>query len=64
MADRSNDFNALRMRGLPYTVQEQDVMDFFNAYNISGNSIKLGRTPDGRSSGQAAILFQNEMSCK
>ena len=57
MTDRSNDYNALRMRGLPYTVQEQDVMDFFNAYNIGQNAIKLGRTPDGRSSGQAAILF-------
>jgi len=64
MTDRSNDYNALRMRGLPYTVQEQDVVDFFSTYNISGNCIKLGRTPDGRSSGQAAILFQSEMSCK
>ena len=52
------------MRGLPYTTTEQDVADFFKTYNINQNSIKLGRTPDGRSSGQAAILFHNELTSK
>jgi RNA recognition motif-containing protein len=52
------------MRGLPYTVVESDVLEFFRGYQVLGESVKLGRQTDGRSTGQAAILFQSEEACK
>ena len=52
------------MNGLPFTVQDSDVYDFFSGYQVVNRSVKLGRQRDGRSNGQAAILFNDEDVCK
>jgi RNA recognition motif. (a.k.a. RRM, RBD, or RNP domain) len=51
---------ALKLRGLPYSVTEQDVKSFFQGYNIVEGSIKIGLNGDGSKTGEGAVLFENE----
>ena len=51
---------ALKMRGLPYRVQLEDVQRFFDGYKYDPKSILLGEDMHGRKTGYAAVLFQDE----
>lgn len=46
------------MRGLPFSVNEQEIIDFFQGYGMKEDSIKLGKLSDGRLTGEAAVLFE------
>ena len=51
---------ALKMRGLPYRVQHEDIKKFFNGYNYVANSILIGKDENYMITGYAAVLFKDE----
>merc|ERR1719379_2860835 len=52
---------AVRLRGLPYTATEQDVLAFFSKHNVvdliaeSATAVRLLVKPSGKSLGQAVV---------
>ncbi len=55
---------ALKLRGLPYQVTVDDIKTFFSGFNVSESQIKIGINPDGRKTGEGAVLFKSEEDCK
>lgn len=53
--DSANDSRVLKLKGLPYTTSEQQVLDFFAGYNV--NEVAFVYEPDGRPSGLAFAEF-------
>lgn len=49
----------VRMRGLPYTSNEDDIVDFFDGYTIAPGGITRGKDRHGRASGEAWVRFVN-----
>jgi hypothetical protein len=47
------------MNGLPFTVSHDDIEQFFHGFGMIEDSIKIGKHPDGRSTGQAVVAFQS-----
>ena len=45
----------VRMRGLPYSAQAEDVIEFFAGLNVSEEGIHMIVLPDGRPSGEAYV---------
>ncbi len=45
------------MRGLPFRVKYDEIMDYFNEFNPIEKSAILQLAPDGRKNGFGAILF-------
>ena len=54
----------MRLRGLPFSIQPQDIIAFFSNYKVIPDSIKLGRNEDGKMTGQAACLFETKEDAK
>ena len=50
---------ALKMRGIPFKTNVQDIEGFFRKFKVLKNSIKFGFDIDGRKSGEATILLKN-----
>ena len=44
----------LRMRGLPFRAVEEDVVDFFDGYDVVPDGVFLCRLADGRLSGDVS----------
>ena len=56
-----NDDNvALKLRGLPWQVTEDDVINFFDGYKLVEGSVKIERGEDDRITGFGAALFETE----
>lgn len=53
------DMVALKMRGLPWRVEVDEIEQFFSRYAYIRDSVRLGELSDGRKTGQAAVLFEN-----
>jgi hypothetical protein len=51
------DLVGLKMRGLPYRCSVKDVFNFFYGFKYVSNSVKLGRSAEGRRTGEAIIVF-------
>lgn len=51
---------ALRLRGLPYSVQPEDIATFFAGANIIRDGIHLMQNPSGMLSGDAYVEFASE----
>jgi RNA recognition motif-containing protein len=51
---------ALKIRGLPWRVEVEEIEQFFSRYAYVRDSIKIGELADGRKTGQATLLFENE----
>jgi len=47
----------VRMRGLPYTSSESDIVEFFDGYTIAPGGISRGKDRHGRASGEAWVTF-------
>lgn len=45
------------MIGLPYTVSNDDIEQFFHGYNLVEDSIKIGKYQNGKNSGEAVVAF-------
>mmetsp|Transcript_21238 Transcript_21238/g.36513 ORF Transcript_21238/g.36513 Transcript_21238/m.36513 type:complete len:357 (+) Transcript_21238:294-1364(+) len=54
----------IRMRGLPYQATKQDVLDFFKDYKPIESSVLLTYRPDGRSSGEGYVAFDDASDAK
>jgi hypothetical protein len=45
------------MRGLPYKIQEQEIADFFSAFDVQKRDIYIEETK-GRRTGSALVIFE------
>ena len=52
------------MRGLPFSVNHQDILLFFSHHAIIQDSIKLGKNSEGRITGEGCCLFESPTECK
>ena len=59
-----NDYAALRLRGLPFSCRNEDIITFFKDFDGHRDSIKIGKNSDGTKTGEATILFKSEDECK
>lgn len=53
----------LKMKGLPFSVTREDILNFFQGCNLLEDSVKIGKMPDGRLTGEAACLFASSNDC-
>lgn len=49
----------LKMRGLPWRVELEEIEMFFSRYAYVRDSIRIGELNDGRKTGQAALIFES-----
>ena len=54
----------MKMRGLPWRVEVDEIEQFFSRYSYIRESVRIGELADGRKTGQAAVLFENEEEAK
>jgi RNA recognition motif-containing protein len=47
----------LKLKGLPYSVTADDILQFFHGYNMIDESIKIAKYPDGKITGEAVVDF-------
>jgi RNA recognition motif-containing protein len=52
------------MRGLPFQVTKQSVLDFFKEYNPIEDSIIFTYRTDGRATGEGYLAFKNASDAK
>mmetsp|Transcript_42306 Transcript_42306/g.55749 ORF Transcript_42306/g.55749 Transcript_42306/m.55749 type:complete len:249 (+) Transcript_42306:469-1215(+) len=52
------DMVALKMRGLPWRVEVEEIEQFFSRYAYIRDSVRIGELADGRKTGQATVLFE------
>lgn len=55
---------ALKLKGLPFTVNEQEIHQFFDGSNMLSDSVKIGTMSDGRKTGEATVLFNSDGDCQ
>jgi len=55
---------ALKIKGLPYSVQRDDILAFFSDYGMIQDSLKIGVMSDGRLTGEACVLFETSEECQ
>jgi RNA recognition motif-containing protein len=53
----------IKMRGLPFDVTSEQILDFFKKYSPISHSLKIGYN-GGRKSGDASILFSTRKEAK
>ena len=54
----------VRIRGLPYSSTEAEVLAFFEGFSVVENGVLLTTTPEGRSTGGGFVEFHSEEDCK
>ena len=59
-----DDMVAVKVRGLPYSAQYEDVSEFFKDFHYIERSVVMGLGYDGRKNGFGAILFEDEKEAK
>lgn len=47
----------LKMRGLPFSATKEDIVEFFNGFVLSEDSVHITSMPDGRPAGEAFVEF-------
>ena len=62
-AQNAPEMKALKLKGLPFTVNEQDIHNFFQGTNVNSDSVKIGVMQDGRKTGEAAVTFNSDAEC-
>nr|XP_043613715.1 heterogeneous nuclear ribonucleoprotein F-like [Erigeron canadensis] len=53
------DTTVVRMRGLPYSAGKDDILEFFNEFTLTEDSVHLIFNPEGRATGEAFVIFAN-----
>ena len=48
---------ALKMRGLPYSVNEGEIVNFFHGLGLIEDSVRIGKMQNGKLTGEACVLF-------
>lgn len=62
MAD--DDLTSIKVRGLPYSAQYEDVSELFKDFHYIERSVVMGLGYDGRKNGFGAILFEDAKEAK
>lgn len=57
-------YQALKLRGLPFSIRREDLSSFFKGYGYLEDEIKIGKNSDGTKTGEGAVLFESESECK
>mmetsp|Transcript_3819 Transcript_3819/g.9084 ORF Transcript_3819/g.9084 Transcript_3819/m.9084 type:complete len:92 (-) Transcript_3819:195-470(-) len=57
MGTLSLDGSVVKMKGLPFRATKQDILEFFQGFNIVSHSTLLRKNADGRASGEAYVTF-------
>jgi RNA recognition motif-containing protein len=50
----------LRLRGIPFRIEDEVIYDFFSGYDYIDGSLIIGVWPSGKRTGEAVLLFLNE----
>ena len=53
----------MKLKGLPFSVTKQDIVTFFEGYNLIEDSVKIGKMSDGKLTGEAAVMFDSSDDC-
>ncbi|KAG5189765.1 hypothetical protein JKP88DRAFT_262098 [Tribonema minus] len=51
----------LRMRGLPWTATEEDILSFFSGFDVRAGGVHIAKNREGRPSGEAYVVFHSEL---
>eukprot|EP00316_Scyphosphaera_apsteinii_P008442 CAMPEP_0119328244 /NCGR_PEP_ID=MMETSP1333-20130426/72851_1 /TAXON_ID=418940 /ORGANISM="Scyphosphaera apsteinii, Strain RCC1455" /LENGTH=448 /DNA_ID=CAMNT_0007337043 /DNA_START=222 /DNA_END=1569 /DNA_ORIENTATION=- len=54
----------IKMRGLPYSAAEPEIIKFFSALRIASGGVSIGRDVNGRASGEAHVEFCSEQDAQ
>ncbi|PKA60814.1 hypothetical protein AXF42_Ash006448 [Apostasia shenzhenica] len=49
----------LKLRGLPYSATESDIVDFFSDYGLREENVHIARRLDGKATGEAYVEFES-----
>jgi len=54
----------MKLKGLPFSVTEKGIIEFFEGYGLIEDSVKIGKMSDGKLTGEAAVLFDSPDECQ
>lgn len=57
--DSAEHTGVLRLRGLPFSANKDDIIEFFKNFDLSEDSVHITVNSDGRPSGEAYVEFAN-----
>ncbi|XP_071739154.1 uncharacterized protein [Rutidosis leptorrhynchoides] len=49
----------LKLRGLPFTVEKSDILEFFKDYRVEDEKVHIACRPDGKVTGEAYVTFES-----
>lgn len=52
------------MRGLPYSIVMDDIVQFFAGHGLVEDSIKIGKMDNGKLTGEACVMFESLEDCE
>ena len=55
---------AMKMKGLPFSVTKDEIIQFFSGYSFNPDAIKIGVMADGRLTGEAVLMFNTADDCQ
>lgn len=55
--DQMEHTEVLKLRGLPYSATETEIVDFFQDYDVREENVRIVRRPDGKVTGEAYVEF-------
>ena len=55
---------SLKMKGLPFSVRREDILNFVQGCNLLEDTVKVGAMSDGRLTGEACVLFASGDDCQ
>ena len=50
----------MKLRGFPWSVTDEDVVNFFDGYKLVPDTVKIERGDDDRITGFGAVVFETE----
>ncbi|KAK1440516.1 hypothetical protein QVD17_06344 [Tagetes erecta] len=57
--DQKEHTEILKLRGLPFTAEKTDIVDFFKDFNVADEKIHIACRPDGKVTGEAYVTFES-----
>lgn len=57
--DQMDYTEVLKLRGLPYSASEADIVEFFGEFNLREENVHLAIRPDGKATGEAYVEFSS-----
>lgn len=62
--DKMEYTKVLKLRGLPYSATESDIVEFFEDYDVSEEKVLIARRSDGKATGEAYAEFPSAEEAK